>query len=165
MYCPSCGVECLQGLKYCKHCGANLSGAASSDEPRINFSKVAGMFWPIAAVCIVGIIGLLITVTEMARMNFEPKFLLGIVAFISAMIFGVVGLMIWLLLRLTDIHHKSDQKPDDRAQKEHSPLRLPDTPFAVPSVTEHTTRNFEPQAKPESGAEERKRESSQRATR
>ena len=165
MYCPSCGVECTQGLKYCKRCGANLNASASHEEPRINFSKVAGMFWPIAAVCIVGIIGLLITVTEMARMNFEPRFLLGIVAFIAAMIFGIVGLMIWLLLRLTGIPHTGDQRPDDRIQKEPGPLRLPEMPFAVPSVTEHTTRNFEPEAKRESGEEDRKQESGQRVTR
>lgn len=165
MYCPSCGVECKQGLKYCKHCGANLNAPASSEEPRSNFSKVAEMVWAIAGVCIVGIIGLLVTVTKMAQMNFEPRFLLGIVAFISTMIFGIVGLMIWLLLRLSGVPHTGREKSDDRAQKEPVPLRLPESPFAVSSVTEHTTRNFEPERTRESGAEERKRESGQRMTR
>src|SRR6185295_2921772 len=32
MYCPVCGVESIQGLNYCKQCGANLTVALQPAE-------------------------------------------------------------------------------------------------------------------------------------
>jgi uncharacterized membrane protein YvbJ len=36
MYCPSCGVDSVEGLKYCKRCGTNITnglGAPSKKFP------------------------------------------------------------------------------------------------------------------------------------
>ncbi|HET8676455.1 MAG TPA: hypothetical protein VFO63_11745, partial [Blastocatellia bacterium] len=55
MYCPVCGAETVQGLKYCKQCGANLNPPGA----HVNISKLTGMFWAIAVFGI-GALGLLV---------------------------------------------------------------------------------------------------------
>ena len=65
MYCPNCGAEFTNGLKYCKRCGANLSQSVSSAMSGDDIGKFASMFWAIAvygfvslAVLIGGVIAL-----------------------------------------------------------------------------------------------------------
>lgn len=156
MYCPVCGSKSTQGLNYCKQCGAVLSTPAPQFEQRSSFGKMMGMLLPVAAVAVAGFIALFATVFNLGeRSAFDSRALIGIMAFGGATVVGVVGLMVWLLLRLTG------NEPSTGAAKQPKPVlrdypvpQLPGPPQAITSVTENTTRNFDPSLYRDSGTHE-----------
>ncbi len=146
MYCPSCGIEHNVGLKYCKNCGANLNAPAPITDQNLTFGKMMGMLLPVAVVCIGGIIGFGALTAELARSNFDPRALVFLAGIYGATIFGMVALLISLMTRVLGISAPFGQdhrrERHHRGEPEHARLSTP--PAAVSSVTEHTTRNFEP---------------------
>ena len=70
--------------------------------------------------------------------------------------FTLVGLLVWLLLRLTTGHQPSGspEKPANLVPREYSVPQLPAPPVGMPSVTENTTRNFDPSRYRERGDHE-----------
>lgn len=140
MHCPNCGVKAIHGLNYCKNCGTNLNHPTGPVEHKIKLS--AGLLLPPMLISIVGLIGLFATI---ANVNVAPPFLVGIAAITGATVFGVVALFIWLLLRLTGYSQSASR---EREQSLPAPTydrpQIPAAPFERPSVTEGTTRNFDP---------------------
>jgi len=147
MYCPNCGDQTTQGLKYCKRCGTGLSTSNTPIEPQASTGKAMGaMLFLVSLVSIAGFIALFSTVYSLGeRPNFEPKWLIGIMAFGGATVLGVVGLLVWLLLRFSGHqpvpHREKNERP---AVRDYVPQQLPASPNSMPSVTENTTRNFDP---------------------
>lgn len=146
MYCPVCGAESTQGLNYCKRCGAGLSASAAQIEPKTSFGKMMGMLLPVAVVSLGGFIALFTTVFSLGeRPGFDTRALIGIMAFGGATVVCVIGLLVWLLLRLT-----TSYQPGLQQEKTERPLardyhqQLPASPGSITSVTENTTRNFDP---------------------
>jgi len=148
MYCPNCGDQTTQGLKYCKRCGAGLSASATPVEPQVSIGKAMGvMLFLVSLVSIAGFIALFSTVYSLGeRSGFDPRALIAITAFGGATVLGVIGLLVWLLLRLTTgnlplQHHSQTERP---LARDFSPQQLPASPISMTSVTENTTRNFDP---------------------
>jgi hypothetical protein len=74
-------------------------------------------------------------------------------AFGGATVFSVVGALVWLLLRLTAPFKETSRyqaKPEVQLIREY-PSQLPASPA---SVTENTTRNFDPGIYREKGGRE-----------
>lgn len=158
MYCPNCGDQTTQGLKYCKRCGAGLSSSTATIEPQPSTSKATGvMLFLVALVSIAGFIALFSTVYNLGeRPGFDARALIAITAFGGATVMGVIGLLVWLLLRLTTgyqpaAHHDKAERP---LVRDYAPQQLPAPPISMPSVTENTTRNFDPAVYTEKGARE-----------
>ncbi len=157
MYCPNCGDQTTQGLKYCKRCGAGLSASTTPIEPRASVGKAMGtMLFLVAMVSIAGFIALFTTVYNLGeRPGFDPRSLIAIMAFGGATVLGVIGLLVWLLLRLsgdqTAPHHDKTERP---LARDYAPQQLPASPISMPSVTENTTRDFDPAVYREKGARE-----------
>jgi hypothetical protein len=158
MFCPNCGDQTTQGLKYCKRCGAGLSASTTSIEPPASVGKAMGvMLFLVALVSIAGFIALFSTVYNLGeRPNFDPRSLIAIMAFGGATVVGVIGLLVWLLLRLTTgyqsgAHHNKTEKPP---ALDYTPQQLAAPPISMPSVTENTTRNFDPAVYREKGVRE-----------
>lgn len=139
MHCPQCGVKATHGLNYCKQCGTHLNQPAAMIEPRAKLS--ASVLVPPMLISIVGLIGLFTTI---ANVNVAPPFLVGIAAIAGATVFGVVALFIWLILRLTGYSPpaRSEQPTPLAADYDHPQLSA--APISRGSVTENTTRNFDP---------------------
>ncbi|MFY9554866.1 MAG: hypothetical protein WAV20_00500 [Blastocatellia bacterium] len=156
MYCPNCGDQTTQGLKYCKRCGAGLS-ASTPIEGKGSQGAALGMLFLVALVSIAGFIALFATVYNLGeRPNFDTRALIAIMAFGGATVFGVIGSLVWLLLRVTTnsqpvAHSEKTPKPFAR---DYAPQQLPAPPIDLPSVTENTTRNFDPAVYRESGNRE-----------
>ena len=146
MYCPNCGDQTTQGLKYCKRCGQGLSAATPPTEGRSSFGRMMGMLLPIAVVSLGGFIALFTTVYSLGeRSNFDTRALIGIMAFGGATVVCVIGLLVWLLLRLSGYEPVTTQGKSARPPvRDQAPHQLPAAPISVPSVTENTTRNFDP---------------------
>ena len=144
MYCPVCGAESTQGYNYCKRCGASLSPVTNETEAARPNSKPLAMLLPVALVSIVGLIAFFVSIVHLSHGGIESRPLIAITAFAGATVLGVVGLLIWLLMQLSGIHQRPWQ-----VEKEARPTRSPSppqlqAPISVPSVTENTTRNFDP---------------------
>lgn len=147
MYCPNCGDQTTQGLKYCKRCGAGLSTSTNASETQATTGKAMGaMLFLVSLVSIAGFIALFSTVYSLGeRPNFDPRTLIAIMAFGGGTVLGVVGLLVWLLLRFSGHqpapHYDKSERP---LVRDYVPQQLPASPSSMPSVTENTTRNFDP---------------------
>jgi hypothetical protein len=147
MYCSSCGAAVAQGLSYCNYCGAKLSGAKddkvikpSGVRPELLVSAMVGLFI-LGLVAIAVLIGVLKAVA-----GFDLPFLLAATILSFLLMIVVEGVLIGLLLRgrrgakeAGDTERLSEQTTKELGQAQARVL-----PEPVPSVTEHTTRTFEP---------------------
>ena len=150
MYCPNCGAESTQGLKFCKRCGAGIASSADIAAPqKFPVALTAGFVGIIGLIALVGLIGPLALATDLVKQGITLDNLRPILFLSPVVTFGIVGTLIWLLLRLIKIY----QHPGGRSQikevkaegsKAYAPAQIAAPPESLGSVTEHTTRNFEP---------------------
>ncbi|MEW6211212.1 MAG: hypothetical protein AB1631_22795 [Acidobacteriota bacterium] len=146
MYCPVCGVQSTQGLNFCKRCGANLAAPTDppddSPESPVKTIRVAGVFWAIAAFGMGSIFSLMGAVIALAALGADEKAIAATAFFGSAGIAVIVG----LFLRYASQYMKLTQKAEPARRKaiDKSPPLQIDSPPRAASVTEHTTRNFDP---------------------
>ena len=147
MYCSSCGMAVAQGLSYCKHCGAKLNGAkgdnvtkSSEVKPELLVSAMVGLF-------IFGLlaIGVLMGVMK-ETVGFDIRILFAVTVFSLMLLLGVEGVLISLLLKskrgakaVGDTERLKGQTTQELGEAQARVFPVP-----VPSVTEHTTRAFEP---------------------
>lgn len=167
MYCPHCGSESTIGLKYCKRCGAGLAQTANSTGT-VNVSlKLTGMF--LLAMTVITVIGFMMTIvapSELANKPFPSDLIAMIVILSTAMTIGIDLLLVKLLLHLLKISHEGYPASPPKAASPpsvHVPAQLPAQMAGVLTVTENTTRSFEPVADDVSSGEGQ--EVKQRATR
>jgi hypothetical protein len=145
MYCQNCGAESTQVLNYCKRCGAELSASTPPVEKYTSSAATGAMLF-LVMVSIAGFIGLFVTINNLAQRGVDSEMLVAVTAFGGATVLGVVGLLVWLLFRLMSAHlpaARPDKATGPPARDYNSP-HLPALPLGMPSVTENTTRNFEP---------------------
>ena len=146
MNCPNCGAASTFGLNYCKQCGSNLLQPPVSSDQSTNPAKLTGMFWAIAVFGLVSLAILFGTAIPMVIVSSNNKLVLGIIACGSMVIMGIAGLLIKQLARLITMMQNSQEKSQRTTPRMMAPEvpKLVAPPRAISSVTEHTTRNFEP---------------------
>ena len=147
MYCSSCGGAVAQGRSYCNHCGAKLGGAKGDDvvkssevKPELLVSAMVGGF-----VLGLGAIAVLIGMLK-AVAGFDLPILLAVTMLSFLLLLVVEGVIIGLLLKG---RRRAKAAGDTGRLKEPASRELGEAqarvlPEPVPSVTEHTTRKFEP---------------------
>jgi hypothetical protein len=149
MYCPSCGNEIPVELKYCNRCGANLM-LPTTIAPMMMAAPVKLVFPSIMlGITILGGLGIILgSATEFAQRGIHPAFIVWMVLFGAATLFGCVGLLIRFLTKMLTLNREiapPQQQPrpqfTDRPATPHLP---PPRMEPVPSVTENTTRTFAP---------------------
>ena len=155
MFCPSCGAEYTQKLRYCKQCGENLSPPASTVEVKVPRLRLTGMFW---AIVVFGMTGLALAFTGLLLMwgyGARGDELLIPFVFSLLMISAISGLLIWQLARLVSAYQQLSRNPsfERPAINEPRQAQLATPPEAAPSVIEHTTRQFAPAYKEPSARE------------
>jgi hypothetical protein len=146
MYCHKCGVRLAQALSYCNHCGASLS---TSKDPGQAETAIDTLLWVIVGTTIT-LLGMALGALVLMKKG-EINEQLG-TAFVILTFVGLVvsdGVLMWRLLRLNrgaedkrtipQLHNLNTDKPDPSTVRAlHEPLE------PVSSVTEQTTRTFEP---------------------
>ena len=143
MYCSTCGVAVAQGLSYCNYCGAKLNrgdGDESEVQPR-------HLVFAIMATFIFGMVAITVLMGVMKRVLDLP--IEGVVAFglLPALLLLVIeAVFIRLLLQRTRGINKSGETVQMKGQatKELDAAQPRGLPEARQSVTEHTTRAFDP---------------------
>jgi len=140
MYCSSCGSAVPNQLTFCNKCGAKLINAVPSPRPE-------SLIWAICALFIMGtgvIIGLMAVMKEVVKLN--EGVILGIVTVCFGMMLVLVGILSWLLISSARSARASspERHLEERRTNElnEAPARMLQEPLV--SVTEHTTRAFEP---------------------
>ena len=151
MYCPDCGDHSTQGLNFCKQCGASLNALDSGSDvgPR---SRANWFVWALALFTVlIGFAGLAVIFGTSFVMAQNPTvdkdYPIALVAFGSLSFVGVLAVLVYMLLRLAGAAPgaagKSRSKPK-RRRDAAAPPQIEAPPATLSSVTEHTTRTFEP---------------------
>jgi hypothetical protein len=147
MYCSSCGVAVAQGLSFCNYCGAKLSGAkddsvikSSGVKPELLVSAMVGLF-----ILGLGAIAVLIGVMK-AVADFDLPILLAVTVFSFVLMLVVEGVLIGLLLKGGRGNKEAGdtERLEGQTTKELGEAQARALPEPVSSVTEHTTRAFDP---------------------
>ena len=151
MYCPSCGAQSTQGLQFCKRCGASLM----PPEPLIHYSKPGGLGWLVpfglALIMALPIPGLAIVyefANTLINKGFPPPNVTGL-SVIGLFVIGCTEALLYRLLsRLISVYIQPGVRTEP-ARPRQIPQPQPQhqigaTHEAMGSVTEHTTRNFDP---------------------
>jgi len=106
MYCPACGSEVSEGLRYCNHCGENLI-AETSRPPRLS----AIILVLALAVLLIGVTGLaaifLFAVEFLGRGNIPAESVIFLIVF-TLVFFGIEALLIRQLSRLVGVYLQTD---------------------------------------------------------
>jgi hypothetical protein len=149
MYCPSCGKELTPELSYCNRCGANLKPVSiQSGAPP---AKLVGAAWAISvAVALVtlggfGMIFGLVMTLIMRGINLSPGGMFWI-SFALLVILAIDWLLVRQLSRVLDLPQLSaNATQSKKPELNEQPMQQIEAPREpVSSVTEHSTRTFEP---------------------
>ena len=147
MYCSSCGVAVTPGLSYCNYCGATLSGAkietrikSPEVKPELLVSAMAGVF----------ILGLVAIGMLMGIMKAILRLDAGVILGFAVLCFLIMLFLEGVFLRLLFRRRRDPEEAGDTvrlkgpATKELDAAQARVLPEPAPSVTEHTTRAFDP---------------------
>ncbi len=146
MYCSNCGVAVAQGLSYCNYCGAKLSvgkdGSVKSSQPKPEMLVAAMVF---VFVFGLGAITMLMGVMK-AVLEVNTGVVLAFILLSFLILLSIEGVLIRLLFRRK---HDTEEAGDTgqlkgQATRELDAAQARVLPEHMSSVTEHTTRAFEP---------------------
>lgn len=142
MYCPACGVAVAQGRSYCNHCGAKLNHGDSSESSEL---KPDMLVTAMVATFIFGLVAITILMGVMKSVLGLPvDRILGFITLPFLLMLILEGVFIRLLLRRKKgpDEHRTLSNEQVTNELDEARARLLSQPAA--SVTEHTTRAFEP---------------------
>ena len=145
MYCQSCGLQQTQELRYCPRCGANLNPPAKGVER----PNLVGPIWAVSlAITLITLTGLgLVFAFAMALIANGIPLTGGMFLLISVFLLVVliiVGLLARQLSRLLSLHGQPEAQSNRNELEGKNVLQI-ESPREPPlSVTENTTRTFEP---------------------
>ena len=150
MYCSSCGAAVPNDLSYCNHCGARLNAAHVKDAIKPAELFPDSLVWAIVSVFVVGIGSVIGLIAVMKNYGLNDGLVLAFASLILVMMLAIEGVFIGMLLsRKSGARKVSDAEALDRRRKQQTTKELEAAqpralPEPVASVTEHTTRAFEP---------------------
>jgi hypothetical protein len=148
MYCQSCGTEVTKELNYCNRCGANLNASANLPAQPARPVSLTAPTIAVSVMVIMGLVVIFASVSDMARKEVHPAALTWIVLGGLAMIAGVAALLMrqWTILAGVTKPERPERTPPRKKPLEDSaPVQLPPMRSEpIQSVTDHTTRTFDP---------------------
>lgn len=145
MYCSSCGVAVAQGLSYCNYCGAKLNRGDSAS--RSSEVRPESLISAIAAFFVFGLAAITVLMGVMkAVLGVSVETILAFTSLPFLLLLVIEGVLIRLLLRRTRATETGGEATllKGQATKELDAAQPRVLPEAKPSVTEHTTRAFDP---------------------
>jgi hypothetical protein len=158
MFCPSCGTEYTIELKYCNRCGANLSAeVAPQHEPVVlNLTKPTLIIGATLVILTLGgfggLVGGAVALASVVQGN-DPLIAMIFMGMVTIMMVDIF--LVRLLTKTINTSLDSGMPSQPRRPKvvaNSSVTQFPQPPTSrlkeVPSVTEGTTRFFEPYRAP-----------------
>jgi uncharacterized membrane protein len=146
MYCSACGVVVTHGLTYCNHCGAKVSGEKDDRAIKSSAVKPESLVWGMVAVLVFGFTGIVFLMMAMKMVGLNEGQILAFTILSFLIMLLVEGVFIWQLSHRTRGAAKTGDAAlsNEQARKELEAAQARALPEGLPSVTEHTTRTFEP---------------------
>jgi uncharacterized membrane protein len=143
MYCSTCGAALAQGLSYCNRCGARAGATAGGDAGR---PRPESLISAIALVFVFGVGAFIGLMAVMKYFGFNEGLINGFTMMVFLLMVAIEAVFVWMLLsgrraaaggrEAAPLKEQTTQELEGASQR-----ALPDP---LPSVTEHTTRTFEP---------------------
>lgn len=100
MFCPSCGAETKEGLRYCNRCGANLL-TEKAPPPKL-IGVILAIVGAIVAIAGIGVFLLFVFATETLSKGGSGEVIVFLMLFVL-MIFGIEALLVRQLSRLLNV--------------------------------------------------------------
>lgn len=144
MYCSTCGVAVAPGLSYCNYCGAKFNRADSTASSEVNPETLISAM---AAVFILGMISIIVLMGVMkAVLGLSVETIIAFTLLPFLMMLVLEGVFIRLLFRRPRGTEPAGETVQLKGQatKELDAAQPRVLPEARPSVTENTTRAFDP---------------------
>jgi hypothetical protein len=145
MYCPVCGTESADGIRFCKQCGSGLTAPLSVEYVRP--VRITGAVWAVAVMTFLCFGALFGCVMGLAGMGIRSEDVLAPIGVLGSFsIVGICALMVRLVSRAAGISGPVTKQKAPVQQAIRAPYnqtQLPPPQSYVPSVTENTTRSFD----------------------
>ena len=147
MYCSSCGVAVATGLSYCNYCGEKLNGAKRDSVIKSPDVKPETL---IASMVFTFVFGLGAITILMGVMKAVLHLETGLLLFFALLSFLVMLSLEGVFIRLLFRRKHDREEAGDTERLKGQPTRELDAaqarglPEPMSSVTEHTTRAFDP---------------------
>ena len=149
MYCHTCGGLLAEALSYCTHCGANLSTSKAQGQAETAGMAIDTLLWVIVGttITLLGMaLGALVLMNN-GQINERLGTAFVILTFVTLVV--AEGVLLWRLLHLNRGAEEKGglSQHNDLNTEEPNPLTtraLQEPLEPVASVTEQTTRAFEP---------------------
>jgi hypothetical protein len=141
MYCHSCGIALTQQMKFCNRCGALLIKPETDlkrTEKRLD-SYLEGLFW----VTVFGLGFIFGGLIVLKKVDFEKWVLITYVCLSSTAFLINFGINLWGALKLMK-GSKEIPATESNTKELDVGSQMLLTPAPTSSVTENTTRSFEP---------------------
>ena len=145
MYCQTCGSALAHQTKYCNRCGTQLAPVnvvsleKTPSEKRLD-EYLEGLFW-------ISVFGLAFTIggaVLLTKFGFRDLVVVGYVILSSIVFLINFGLNLWGALSLMRSKTGKLTMQPGHDTRELNPPQIEPIPIPVSSVTENTTRSFEP---------------------
>lgn len=146
MFCPACGASVQQNLSYCNRCGAKVGGAPAEGAGRsaeLSPNLILAVIGVVFAVGLGSFLSLLALMKQGDGIN--PIIFVGAgLSFLAMIVLEAV--LLWLLLRGRKSAPRASvaAPPNEQTTRELAEAQARLLPDPLPSVTEQTTRAFEP---------------------
>jgi len=146
MYCSACGVAMTRGLTYCNHCGAKSTGQRGDNAAKSSEVRPEALVWNMVAVLVFGFVATIFLMMAMKMVGFNEGQILAFTVLSFLMMLVLEGVFICQLLsrRRRTEGTAGTVSSNEKSTKELYEAQGRVLPEPVPSVTEHTTRAFEP---------------------
>jgi hypothetical protein len=147
MYCSSCGVAVAQGLPYCNFCGAKLNGVKGETHSKAPEVKPELLVSAMVVVFVFGLIAITMFMGMMkAVLNFGVGQIIPFTLLSFLIMLSIEGVLVRLLLRRKHGTEGSGDAVHLQGPATRELYGAPERglPEPAPSVTEHTTRAFDP---------------------
>jgi hypothetical protein len=134
----------VDGLKYCKRCGANLTAAlGASPLAKIPAGLVITFLIVIGGVFCVGLGMPMAAAQDMKNVGFSTSEMMIIFMAAFGLTLAIVAMLVWLFLRLIKQSHQTDPvRVIELPPGEPARPQIAAPPQSVGSVTENTTRTL-----------------------
>lgn len=146
MYCSSCGLAVAKGLSYCNHCGAKLSGTNSNSGDESAELKPGLLVSAMVVTFILGLVAITMLIGVMKSvldLNAGQILAFAMLSFLIMLSLEAVFLRL-LFRRPVGTETGERVRLKGPATKELDAANARALPEPVPSVTENTTRTFDP---------------------
>lgn len=146
MYCSSCGGAIARGLSYCNHCGAKLTAERGDNTSKSSDVKPEALVWGMVAVLVFGFVAIMFLMMAMKMVGLNVAQILAFTILSFLIMLVLEGVFIWQFLarkRGTE-ETAGTVLSKDQGTNELYEAQARALPEPIASVTEHTTRTFDP---------------------